>query len=574
MERTHFNGRLRLQNVGEKVALVGWVANKRNLGGVLFIDLRDTTGIVQLTVREGVSIPDIRTEYVISCRGTIAKKDKSNPKLATGEIEVLVEEIKVINEAELPPFIIADQSDALEDTRLEYRYLDLRRPILQERLRARAKIVKIAHEYFDSRDFTEIETPILNLATPEGARDYIVPSRLHEGKFYALPQSPQLFKQLLMVGGLERYYQIAKCFRDEDLRSDRQPEFTQIDVECSFMSQEEILALNEGYLKRLFKEIAGVDIALPLRRMPYYEAMNRFGSDKPDTRYGLELLDLDEVLSKVGGIFPEGVMKKGILIKNYSQIMTRKVLDSHAFEVKKFGVAPLFSLKMENGTLEGSFKKFLDAENEKKIISSLQMENGDVLLFAYHGDFRKLCFGLGALRSKLAKELGLIKPGTYDLLWVVDFPMFEKNDDGTYTAEHHPFTRPRDEDLPYLDSDPEKVLAYAYDIVINGYEAGGGTLRIYDRKTQWKIFSLLGLSDEDVSRRFGWFIDAFKYGAPPHGGFALGLERLTMILTGTDNIRDVIAFPKNLQATDPMSKAPGSVSEDALNDVHISIKEE
>lgn len=574
MERTYYNGNLRVTNVGEEVTLLGWVANKRNLGGVLFIDLRDTTGIVQLTVREGVKIPDIRTEYVISCHGVVAKKEKANPKLATGEVEVLVDEITVINEAELPPFIIADNSDALEDTRLEYRYLDLRRPILQKRLRTRAQIVKITHEYFDSHDFTEIETPILNLATPEGARDYIVPSRLHEGKFYALPQSPQLFKQLLMVGGMERYYQIAKCFRDEDLRSDRQPEFTQIDVECSFMSQDSILTLGEGYLARLFKETVGVDIELPLRRMPYYEAMNRFGSDKPDTRYGLELVDLNEVLSGIGGIFPEGVIKKGIIVPNYSHIMTRKVLDSHAFETKKFGVAPLFSLKMENGTLEGSFKKFLNEESEKKIVSSLGLKEGDVLLFGYHHSFRPLCFGLGALRTKIAKELNLIKEGTYDLLWIVDFPMFEKNEDGTYSAEHHPFTRPRDEDLPYLDTDPEKVLAYAYDIVINGYEAGGGTLRIYNRKTQWKIFSLLGLSDEDVARRFGWFIDAFKYGAPPHGGFAFGLDRLSMILTGTDNIRDVIAFPKNLQATDPMSKAPGSVSQDALDDVHISIKEE
>lgn len=574
MERTCYNGTLRLSNVGEKVTLLGWVANKRNLGGVLFIDLRDTTGIVQLTVREGVKIPDIRNEYVICCKGVVAKKDKANPKLATGEVEVLVDEIEVINEAELTPFIIADSSDALEDTRLEYRYLDIRRPILQKRLRTRAQIVRIAHEYFDSHDFTEIETPILNLATPEGARDYIVPSRLHAGKFYAMPQSPQLFKQLLMVGGMERYYQIAKCFRDEDLRSDRQPEFTQIDVECSFMSQESILTLCEGYLSRLFKETVGVDIELPLRRMPYYEAMNRFGSDKPDTRYGLELIDLNEVLSGIEGIFPEGVLKKGIIVPEYAHTMTRKVLDSHAFEVKKFGVAPLFSLKYENGALEGSFKKFLNEDSEKKIISSLSLKEGDVLLFGYHHSFRPLCFGLGALRTKLAKELGLIKEGTYDLLWIVDFPMFDKNEDGTYTAEHHPFTRPRDEDLQYLDTDPEKVLAYAYDIVINGYEAGGGTLRIYNRKTQWKIFSLLGLSDEDVARRFGWFIDAFKYGAPPHGGFALGLERLTMILTGTDNIRDVIAFPKNLQATDPMSKAPGSVSEEALDDVHICIKKE
>lgn len=576
MKRTNYNGELRLANVGEEVTLVGWVSTRRNLGSILFIDLRDNTGIVQLCVEDPCKVPDVRNEYVVQVEGVVRKKDVPNPKLPSGDIEVLVKDMKVINKAENPPFIIADKTDALEDTRLEYRYLDLRRPCILNNLRTRAKIVKITHDYLDSNRFLEVETPILDLATPEGARDYLVPSRLHHGCFYALPQSPQLFKQLLMIGGIERYYQIAKCFRDEDLRADRQPEFTQIDVETSFMDQDQVLELAEGMLKRYFKEIVNVDIKLPLRRINYWEAMDTYGSDKPDTRYGLHIQDVSEILKKTDfASFKDAKYIKGILIPGKGKETSRKKVDLLSMEARKFNLKGVLTLKVEDGKLEGSFAKFLTPEIESELRSFLSLKEDDLFVFASSNDRRDIDFGLGALRTLFAKEMGLIKAGTYDLLWVVNFPMFDRIE-GTdqYTAEHHPFTRPRDEDLPLLDTDPEKVLAYAYDIVINGYEAGGGTLRIYDHDTQWKIFRLLGLSEEDVERKFGWFLRAFRYGVPPHAGFALGLDRLCMILCGTDNIRDVEAFPKNLQATDPMSKAPSIVSQEALDAVGVEIKKE
>lgn len=576
MKRTNYNGELRLSNVGEEVTLVGWVSTRRNLGSILFIDLRDNTGIVQLCVEDPSKVPDVRNEYVVQVEGVVRKKDVPNPKLPSGDIEVLVKDMKVINKAENPPFIIADKTDALEDTRLEYRYLDLRRPCMLNNLRTRAKIVKITHDYLDSNRFLEVETPILDLATPEGARDYLVPSRLHHGCFYALPQSPQLFKQLLMIGGIERYYQIAKCFRDEDLRADRQPEFTQIDVETSFMDQDQVLELAEGMLKRYFKEIVNVDIKLPLRRINYWEAMDTYGSDKPDTRYGLHIQDVSEILKKTDfASFKDAKYIKGILIPGKGKETSRKKVDLLSMEARKFNLKGVLTLKVEDGKLEGSFAKFLTPEIESELRSFLSLKEDDLFVFASSNDRRDIDFGLGTLRTLFAKEMGLIKAGTYDLLWVVNFPMFDRIE-GTdqYTAEHHPFTRPRDEDLPLLDTDPEKVLAYAYDIVINGYEAGGGTLRIYDHDTQWKIFRLLGLSEEDVERKFGWFLRAFRYGVPPHAGFALGLDRLCMILCGTDNIRDVEAFPKNLQATDPMSKAPSIVSQEALDAVGVEIKKE
>lgn len=576
MKRTNYNGELRLANVGEEVTLVGWVSTRRNLGSILFIDLRDNTGIVQLCVEDPSKVPDVRNEYVVQVEGIVRKKDVPNPKLPSGDIEVLVKDMKVINKAENPPFIIADKTDALEDTRLEYRYLDLRRPCMLNNLRTRAKIVKITHDYLDSNRFLEVETPILDLATPEGARDYLVPSRLHHGCFYALPQSPQLFKQLLMIGGIERYYQIAKCFRDEDLRADRQPEFTQIDVETSFMDQDQVLELAEGMLKRYFKEIVNVDIKLPLRRINYWEAMDTYGSDKPDTRYGLHIQDVSEILKKTDfASFKDAKYIKGILIPGKGKETSRKKVDLLSMEARKFNLKGVLTLKVEDGKLEGSFAKFLTPEIESELRSFLSLKEDDLFVFASSNDRRDIDFGLGALRTLFAKEMGLIKAGTYDLLWVVNFPMFDRIE-GTdqYTAEHHPFTRPRDEDLPLLDTDPEKVLAYAYDIVINGYEAGGGTLRIYNHDTQWKIFRLLGLSEEDVERKFGWFLRAFRYGVPPHAGFALGLDRLCMILCETDNIRDVEAFPKNLQATDPMSKAPSIVSQEALDAVGVEIKKE
>ena len=577
MERTMHNGELRLSDVGKEVTLLGWVANRRNLGSLVCIDLRDASGTVQLIAKDPSILPDIRNEYVVEARGVVEKKDVPNPALKTGEIEVTLHSLKVISKANLTPFIIADKTDALEETRLKYRYLDLRRPCLLHNLRVRAEIVRCWHEYFGANGFLEVETPILNLATPEGARDYLVPSRLHHGSFYALPQSPQLWKQLLMIGGVERYYQVAKCFRDEDLRADRQPEFTQLDEEMSFMDQDQILALNEGFLQKVFRELLGVEITLPLRRMPYWEAMDVYGSDKPDTRYGLLIQDLHPLRSDVPFDGFRGVpFIKGIVVPGVAKETSRKVLDELQVEARKFRLKGVLSLKMLDGTLQGSFAKFLSEEKKAALISELGLKEGDLLLFASSDDRRAIDFGLGALRTLFAKKLGLVKPGTYDLLWVVDFPMFDpiEGQPGVYSAEHHPFTRPRDEDLPFLESDPERVLAYAYDIVINGYECGGGTLRIFDHDTQWKIFNLLGLSDEDVAKKFGWFIDAFQYGVPPHGGMAYGLDRLTMILCGTDNIRDVIAFPKNLQAVDPTSKAPAEVSEDQLDVLGIQLKEE
>ncbi len=577
MERTMHNGDLRLSDVGKEVTLLGWVSNKRNLGSLVFIDLRDASGVVQLIAQDPSILPDVRNEYVVEAKGVVEKKDVPNPALKTGEIEVVLHSLKVISKANLTPFIIADKTDALEETRLKYRYLDLRRPCLLHNLRVRAEIVRCWHEYFGANGFLEVETPILNLATPEGARDYLVPSRLHHGSFYALPQSPQLWKQLLMIGGVERYYQVAKCFRDEDLRADRQPEFTQLDEEVSFMDQEQILTLNEGFLQKVFRELLGVEISLPLRRMPYWEAMDVYGSDKPDTRYGLLIRDLHPLLSDVPFDGFHGVPYiKGIVVPGVAKETSRKVLDELTNEARKFRLKGVLSLKMLDGQLQGSFLKFLSEEKQAALVSELGLKDGDLLLFASSDDRRAIDFGLGALRTLYAKKLGLIKPGTYDLLWVVDFPMFDpiEGQPGVYSAEHHPFTRPRDEDLAFLESDPERVLAYAYDIVINGYECGGGTLRIFDHDTQWKIFNLLGLSDEDVAKKFGWFIDAFQYGVPPHGGMAYGLDRLTMILCGTDNIRDVIAFPKNLQAVDPTSKAPAEVSEDQLEVLGIQIKEE
>lgn len=577
IERTDYNGNLRKEDAGREVALCGWAAKVRKLGGIEFIDLRDSTGIVQLTVNDPDSIPDVRNEYVLHVKGKVGLKKDPNPSLPTGEVEVIVSSIEVFNKAETTPFIIADKTDALEDTRLQYRYLDIRRPYILNKLKARAKIVKDFHEYFDEKGFLEVDTPALNVSSPEGAKEYLVPSRVHHGSFYALPQSPQLWKQLLMIGGVERYYQVAKCFRDEDLRADRQPEFTQLDEEVSFLNQDEILALNEGFLVKIFKDLVGYDVPLPLRRIPYWEAMDTYGSDKPDTRYGLELRDLKELLKDVPFKGFEGQEYiKGIVIPGQGKETSRKALDELNLEARKFNLKGLLSLKVESGDLAGSFAKFLTPEQKKALIASLGLKEDDLLLFASSSYRRDIDFGLGALRTLFAKKLNLIKPGTYDLLWVVDFPMFDpvEGEPGKYVAEHHPFTRPRDEDLPLLDTKPEEVLAYAYDIVINGYEAGGGTLRIYDHDTQWKIFKILGLSDQEVAKKFGWFIDAFRYGAPPHGGIAFGLDRLAMILTGTDNIRDVEAFPKNLQATDPLSHAPQPVTDEQLEAVGLSEKNE
>lgn len=578
MERTHYNGRLGLEEVGQKVTLLGWVHKWRNLGSIMFIDLRDKTGIVQVMVNTDkiTDLPDIRNEYVIQVFGEVAKKEVENTKLKTGKIEVIASKIVLINEAQTTPMIIDDNTDALEDTRLKYRYLDLRRPCMQEILRTRAKIVKAVHEYLDAHEFLEVETPILCLSTPEGARDYLVPSRIHKGHFYALPQSPQIYKQLLMVGGIERYYQVARCFRDEDLRADRQPDFTQIDIETSFLDQEEFLTLMEGLIAKIMLDVKGIKIDLPLRRMEYDEAVNVYGSDKPDTRFGMHLVDVKSIFTNSAfDAFKNAKFMKAIVVPGVANITSRKVIDELNMQAKKFSLHGVTVLKVENDELVGSFTKYLSEEEKIALKATLNYNNNDIIIMAASDNNTNVCFGLGSIRSNYAKQLGFIKPDTYDLLWVVHWPLFEYSEtEHRYVSNHHPFTRPCDEDLKYLDTDPSKVYAQAYDIVFNGYEAGGGSLRIYDGKVQKKIFEVLGLTDEDIKNKFGFFINAFNYGTPPHGGMAFGLDRLTMILAGTNNIRDVIAFPKNLSAVCPMSNAPQPVDEQQLKDLHIKIDNE
>lgn len=578
MERTHYNGRLGLEEVGQKVTLLGWVHKWRNLGSIMFIDLRDKTGIVQVMVNTDkiTDLPNIRNEYVIQVFGEVAKKEVENTKLKTGKIEVIASKIVLINEAQTTPMIIDDNTDALEDTRLKYRYLDLRRPCMQEILRTRAKIVKAVHEYLDAHEFLEVETPILCLSTPEGARDYLVPSRIHKGHFYALPQSPQIYKQLLMVGGIERYYQVARCFRDEDLRADRQPDFTQIDIETSFLDQEEFLTLMEGLIAKIMLDVKGIKINLPLRRMEYDEAVNVYGSDKPDTRFGMHLVDVKSIFTNSAfEAFKNAKFMKAIVVPGVANVTSRKVIDELNMQAKKFSLHGVTVLKVENDELVGSFTKYLSEEEKVALKATLNYNNNDIIIMAASDNNTNVCFGLGSIRSNYAKQLGFIKPDTYDLLWVVHWPLFEYSEtEHRYVSNHHPFTRPCDEDLKYLDTDPSKVYAQAYDIVFNGYEAGGGSLRIYDGKVQKKIFEVLGLTDEDIKNKFGFFINAFKYGTPPHGGMAFGLDRLTMILAGTNNIRDVIAFPKNLSAVCPMSNAPQPVDEQQLKDLHIKIDNE
>ena len=575
MERTHRNAELNKSNVGEKVTLLGWVSKRRNLGSILFIDLRDRSGIIQVMVKDPDKVPDVRNEYVIQVKGTVSLREVANTKMKTGEIEVIADEIIVINTAKTTPLIIADETDALEDTRLKYRYLDLRRPCMQKYFDIRDQIKITVHKYLHELNFIEVETPMLCASSPEGAKEYLVPSRLHHGSFYALPQSPQMFKQLLMVGGFERYYQIARCFRDEDLRADRQPDFTQIDIETSFLDQNQFLTMMEGLIKEIFKNTIGYDVKLPLRQMTYKEAMERFGSDKPDTRFGIELHDLKSIFANTTfEAYKTAETIKGICVPGVAKDTSRKVIDNLTLEAKKFGLGGLAVLKYENGEVTGSFAKFLSEEERNALLKELDVKEGDIFIMAA-GNYNRVTPLLGALRLQYGKSLGLIKPNTYDLLWVIDFPMFERDvESGEIVATHHPFTRPRDEDLKYLDTDPTKALSYAYDIVINGYEAGGGTLRIYDQDVQRKIFQVLGLSDEEITKKFGYFVEALQYGTPPHAGMAYGLDRLAMILGGTDNIRDVIAFPKNLAGVCPMSGAPTEVTQKQLDDLGIKVEKE
>ena len=575
-KRTHHCGELRKTNLGEEVSIIGWVSKRRNLGSILFIDLRDRYGIVQVLVKtDEIEVPEIRNEYILQIEGKVSLKEVANPNLATGEIEVIASKINVINKSENPPILIQEETDALEDIRLKYRYLDLRRLCMQKRFLIRAKIVKAVHEYLDAHDFIEVETPILTLSTPEGARDYLVPSRVHKGSFYALPQSPQLFKQLLMVSGFERYYQIAKCFRDEDLRADRQPDFTQIDIETSFLSEDQILTLTEGLIKKIYKDVINYDVKLPLRRINYDEAVDKYGSDKPDTRFDMHLISIKEILAyNSADLFTSNKYIKAIKVENVADVTSRKVQDEYNLTANKFNMKSFIYLKMISNKLEGSIIKFLSEEEQEKIINLLDLKNNDLVVIGLSNIKKNLDFGLGALRSLLAKKLNLIAPNTYDILWVVNFPLFEKSEEtGEITPCHHPFTRPKDEDLDKLETEPYKVYSYSYDIVMNGYEAGGGSLRIYDQDVQKRIFKVLGFTNEDISRKFGFFVEALKYGTPPHGGLAFGLDRLTMILSGTDNIRDVIAFPKNLSAVCPMSNAPRPVDDKQLEDLGIKVVE-
>ena len=575
--RTDYCGNLRLKDVGRKVSLLGWVSKKRNLGSLLFIDLRDREGYIQICVKtDEIALPDIRNEYILEVEGVVSKKDVPNKNLATGEVEVVASKIKVINTALQPPISTQEVTDANEDIRLKYRYLDLRRNCMQKRFKIRANIVKATHNYLDSHDFIEIETPYLSPSTPEGARDYLVPSRVHRGCFYALPQSPQLYKQMLMVSGFERYYQIARCFRDEDLRADRQPDFTQIDVETSFLNQDQILELGEGLVSKIFKDVLNYDIKLPLRRMDYLEAVNKYGSDKPDTRFSMYLVDIKYILSRSEfKLYQENKYTKAIKVEGFAEHLSRKKQDAINLIAPKFNMKQFAYLKYVNGELEGSIAKFISSDLKEELIKAMELNNGDALIIATGNILRDINFGLGAVRTQLAKELNLIKPNTYDLLWVVHFPLFEKSEEtGEITPCHHPFTRPCDEDIDKLFTEPYNVYSYAYDIVINGYEAGGGSLRIYDQKVQEMIFKVLGFTEEDIQRKFGFFVESLKYGTPPHGGFALGLDRLAMILSETDNIRDVIAFPKNLAAVDPVSNAPYEVDKEQLDKLGIEVVKE
>ena len=572
--RSHVNGEIRLKHVGLSVTLVGWVQRKRNLGSLLFIDLRDRSGIVQLFVKDPSLVPDLKQEYLIQVKGIVTKKDVANKALATGEVEIDVNSLTIINTAETLPLIVDDVTDAGEDIRLQYRYLDLRRSPMQEKLVVRSKIMNAFHAFFAKHDFTNIETPLLTLSTPGGARDFLVPSRINSGTFYALPQSPQIYKQLLMIGGFERYYQIARCFRDEDLRADRQPDFTQIDVETSFLTQDEFLSLMELALKDVFLSVKGIQLPTPFPRLSYDKAMALYGSDKPDLRFELPLSLIPNILrdAYVQAGF-EATHIKALKLPNAVATLTRKVLDEWVTFVKPFGIKGLVMFKHDQGQLQSSFLKFVAPEKVSTLTNELGLQPGDVYLVGSHQELSILNTAMGSLRIKGAKLLNLIDEKKFAIAWVTDFPLFDTNEEGQLVAAHHPFTRPQDADVAMLTSNPKKVLAQAYDLVINGYEAGGGSMRIFNKAIQKQIFSLLGMSDESIQKKFGWFIDAFNYGTPPHGGIAFGLDRLTMILTGTDNIKDVIAFPKNLKMIGLLEGTPNTVETKQLDELSIQIKE-
>lgn len=578
MYRTHNNGELRLQDVNSEVTLCGWVSKRRNFGALVFIDLRDRYGITQLVFNEDIAaqISDVRNEYVLQVKGTVVERKDKNPKLETGEIEVVVSEVKIVNTAITTPMIIADETDALEDTRLKYRYLDLRRPILQKNLILRNRITLLVRNYLAKYGFTEVETPILCRSTPEGARDYLVPSRISKGEFYALPQSPQLYKQLLMVGGMDRYFQIARCFRDEDLRADRQPEFSQIDIEMSFVDEEDIWSMTEGLMKEIFKDIKGIELP-EFKRIPYDTCMEKYGSDKPDLRFDMPLYNVSEVFANTEfKVFENCLNEGGIIqamnVKNGADKFSRKQLDKLQDYVKVYGAKALANLKLTSEGFAGSVTKVLSDAEKEALRTMLNIEENDIVFFV--ADKKKVAqTSLGALRVKLGHDLDLINKDAYEFLWVTDFPMFEYDEnENRYVAAHHPFTSPNLEDVDKLMSDPAHCYSRAYDLVLNGYELLSGSIRIHDQKLQEKVFEAIGMTLEEAHEKFSWFMDAFQYGTPPHGGVGIGLERLTMILAGTDNIRDVVAFPKTASASDLMAQAPSSVDPTQLKELGIETK--
>ena len=585
MQRTQYCGELNEQHIGQEVTLKGWVQKRRDLGGLIFVDMRDRTGIVQAVFNPAISgealaaAEKLRSEFVISITGNVVERDErtKNRNLKTGSIEVQVTELTIINEAKNPPFLIEDDTDVSEELRLKYRYLDLRRPQLARTFKMRSDITKTVRNFLDGEGFLEVETPILTKSTPEGARDYLVPSRVHDGEFYALPQSPQLFKQMLMVSGFDRYFQIARCFRDEDLRADRQPEFTQIDMEMSFMSIEEIIELNERLMLKVMNDVKDITIDGPFKRITYTDAMARYGSDKPDTRFAMELIDVSEVVKETGfkvftGALENGGQVKLINVKSAAADYSRKDIDGFGEFAAVYGAKGLAWLKCEEDGLKGPISKFFEGETAEALKTAADAQPGDLLLFA--ADKKSVVADtLGALRMKFGRERGLIDESLYNFLWVTDWPLFEYDEeDGRYYAAHHPFTMPAD--VEELVSSPETVKALAYDLVLNGYELGGGSLRIYERDVQEKMFAALGFTEEQAREQFGFLLDAFEYGTPPHGGIAFGLDRLVMLLSGSTNLRDTIAFPKTASATDLLTAAPDAVDPKQLKELHIQLADE
>ena len=587
LKRTHRCAELSVANIGETVTIMGWVQKNRNKGGLVFVDVRDRSGIIQVVCEEGKTdaaliekAAKLRSEYVIAVVGKVEKRSGAvNENLATGEIEVVPDELRVLSESETPPFPIEENSKTKEEIRLKYRYLDLRRPDMQRNLMMRSKVATLTRQFLADEGFMEIETPILIGSTPEGARDYLVPSRIHHGHFYALPQSPQLFKQILMCSGCDRYFQIAKCFRDEDLRADRQPEFTQIDMELSFVDVDDVIDVNERLLAKLFKEVLGEEVTLPIPRMTWQEAMDRYGSDKPDTRFGMELQDVTEVVKDCEFVVFKGAIEQGGTVRGINAkgqgSMPRKKIDKLVSFAKDYGAKGLAYIAIqEDGTVKSSFAKFMKEEEMNALIQTMGGENGDLLLFA--ADKNKVVWAvLGALRLELARQMELLDKSEYKFLWVTEFPLLEWSDEEErFMAMHHPFTMPMEEDLQYIDSDPGRVRAKAYDIVLNGNEIGGGSIRIFNPEIQSKMFEVLGFTPEQAQEQFGFLLTAFKYGVPPHAGLAYGLDRMVMLMAKEDSIRDVIAFPKVKDASDLMTEAPTMVDEKQLAELGISVVEE